>query len=158
VTRTDFTNEQWQLLRSVPWTVALAVMDADTVHSSEVRSEISAALDEIKSGIEFDGHRSLTQQVAEDLVEHHAREPWPPRPGLTETVALEELRIVNQILDQVASEEEARDFRLWLTHIAERVAEASREGFLGGPSHRRVSVAEMATIDRIRLILGLTDA
>lgn len=158
MSRTEFTDEQWQLLRSVPWTVALAVMDADTVHSTEVQKEIAAAIEEIESGTELDGHRSLTQQIAEELIEHHAREPWPPRPGLTETVALEELRVVTAILDEVATEEEARDFRLWLAHVAERVAEASREGLFGGPSHRPVSDAEMATLDRIGLILGLTDA
>ena len=61
---------------------------------------------------------------------------------------------VGQILDAKAPDEAAA-FKVWLTHIAEKVAEASSEGGFLGLGGITVTDAEKATIAELAKALGV---
>ena len=76
-------------------------------------------------------------------------ENWKPR-------ALEGLSGVMAILAAKATDVEMAAFKEWLLYVAEKTAEASKEGALGlvGP---RVSDKEQAALDEIRQALDMSD-
>jgi hypothetical protein len=66
---------------------------------------------------------------------------------------LDNVRQAVSVLRMKASDEEVEEYRKFILRLAERVAEARKEGFMG-LSGERVSDAERAAISRIEAALG----
>ena len=70
--------------------------------------------------------------------------------------ALDACRTLATIMDRKASRDEADGVKRWLVMIAQRVAEAAKEGGFLGVGGTRVSRAEVAAIRDVASALGVT--
>jgi hypothetical protein len=146
--KADFAPEEWELVLQGPPSAGLIVATAQ--RGGVLRESVSIAkayvearqhhgeselLDEIvasKPEIDHTRHRSI-----EELKEH----------------GLQHLRDAVALLEQKATAEEVDEYRQFVLNLAEKVANAHREGPLG-VSGERVSDAERAAIDEIAEALG----
>jgi hypothetical protein len=146
--KADFTPEEWKLVAEGPPSAGMLVITAQRGGSiresfsmakayTEARQEHGASqlLDEIVSAkpeVDRSRHASL-EELKADFLQH-----------LRDAVAL---------LEQKATPEELDDYRRFVLTVANRAAEAHREGFLG-VSGERVSDAERQAISEIADALG----
>jgi hypothetical protein len=158
-TQADYTEEEWRVLRRAPLVAGLAISLADPGGPIEVSKETLAALKAARTPPSDD---ELLVAVSKDLDEQIRGQEKPledlqirGRTARKQVVA--ELRVVNGILDEKATPEEAASFRLWLVQAAQGTAEAAREGGFLGVGTTRVSKGEMAMLDTIREILGVPE-
>lgn len=145
--KADFTDEEWKVLLEAPPSAGLIVVASDRGGSikesfsmakayTEARGQHgeSELLDEIVSTKpEMDRTRSSS---VEELKQHN----------------LDNLREAMDLMKAKATEREAEDYRRFIVGLAEKVADARREGFLG-LSGERVSDAERAAITEIEAAL-----
>jgi hypothetical protein len=146
--KSDFSPEEWKTVLEGPPSAGLMVAAAQrggTFRESfsiaksyaEARKQAgeSQLLDEITAAKpEIDHTRFHT---ADELKQH----------------CLENLRQSLGVLEAKATAEEIAEYKEFIKSVAEHVAEAHREGFLG-LSGERVSDAERAAIDEISAALG----
>jgi hypothetical protein len=152
--KTTFTAEEWRRLLQSPMIAAMAVTAADPSGLWGTLKEglaASSALAEAKADA---GANELIRAVVADFESPEAR--TVARDGLREKFAgskpeemkasaVEELHEISGLLDAKAPED-ATAFKSWLQAIAERVADASKEGGFLGFGGVQVSDAEKATL------------
>jgi hypothetical protein len=146
--KADFTDEEWKLVLEAPPSAGLIVIASDRGGSvresfsmakayTEARKEHgeSELLDEIVNAKpEMDHTRFKSQEELKEASLRH----------LTDAVAL---------LKEKATPEELEEYKKFIVVLANRVAEARKEGFLG-LSGERVSDAERTAIGEIEAALG----
>ncbi len=148
--KADFNAEEWELLLEAPPAAGLLVVMSDRGGGikesfsmakaySEAREQHGASqlLDDIVSAkpeIDRERHGS-----AEELKQHN----------------LEKLRAAIVLLKDRAEAGEVEEYRAFVISLAEKVANARREGFMG-LSGERVSDDERAAIGEIAAALGLS--
>jgi hypothetical protein len=144
----DFTEEEWKLLREAPTSAGMLVIQAD--RGGVIRETFSMAK------AYTDARRDHgASQLLDDLV---AEKPEVDR---NRVASAEQLRdnLLQHISDAVtlltakATPEELSEYRRFLTNVANRVAEAHREGFMG-MSGERVSDAERQALADIATAAG----
>jgi hypothetical protein len=150
--RTDFTREEWHVLRDGPPSAALLVAAAQpggTVRESLALAEAYA----LERGDRRHG------QLLDEIVS------WTPEVGRMRYRSVDELRerCTQNLRDAVAvlreraTPEEVDEYRHFVLGLAERVAHAHGDGFLGR-SDPRVSHAERGAVEGIADALGGADA
>jgi hypothetical protein len=146
--KADFSEEEWKQILEAPPSAGLIVIASDRGGSiresfsmakayTEARKEHgeSELLDEIASAKpEMDRTRAHSQ---EELKEH----------------SLQNIREAVELLKAKATDEEVDEYKKFIVGLANRVAEARKEGFLG-LSGERVSEDERAAIAEIETALG----
>jgi hypothetical protein len=148
--KADFTEEEWTQVLQGPPSAGMIVVTAQRGGTfresigmakaySAARSEHgdSQLLDEIASTKPEIDHTRY--HSAEELKEH----------------GLQHLRDGVAVLDAKATSEEVDEYKRFVITLAQRVAEAHKEGFLG-MSGERVSDAERAAVEEIAATLGTT--
>lgn len=162
-TKASFTSEQWQKLLESPILAATAVTAADPSGLFGLVKEgfaASRALAEAKADA---GSSELLKAVIADLETAEGRDGT--RASLKATLgggqagdvkahAIASLRQAAALLDAKAPEDAAA-FKAWPAAIAEKVAEASKEGGFLGFGGVQVSDAEKATLAEIDAALGV---
>ena len=161
--KTSFTPEEWQQVLQGVMMSSMAVSAADPSGLWGMLKEGFAnagALADIKSK---GTSNELIKAIVDDFGTSEGRSAT--RDGLKEKFAgakapdiralsVESLSELSALLDTKAPED-APEVKAWLRDIAQRVAEASKEGgflFFGG---ERVSEAERATLDEISTALNI---
>ena len=161
--KTTFTPEEWQQLLEGVMMSGMAISAADPSGLWGMLKEgfaSAGALADIKAK---GGSNELIKAIVDDFGTSEGRSI--SRDGLKETFSgakapeiktrsIESLRQLSVLLDAKAPED-AGEVKAWLRDIAQRVAEASKEGgflFFGG---ERVSEAERATLDEISSTLNV---
>ena len=166
-TKTDYTDDEWGLIVAAPGIAGLAVVASDShmagtssefdalVHATKdlpipedaedlvlaVRAEIREEDAAAAADIEYMGDSGADADAEAELLDDPVER------------AAQQLGRVAAILDERADSEEAAAFKVWLLQIADAVANASTEGFLGiGPP--QVSGKESAALSRIAEALG----
>jgi len=146
--KADFTEEEWKTILEAPPSAGLVVILSDrggsireTFSMAKVYTEArqqhgdSELLDEISAAKpEMDRSRAGSP---EELKQHN----------------LDNIRKAVSLLKTKARDEEVEEYRKFVLGLAERVAEARKEGFLG-LSGERVSDAERAAIGEVEAALG----
>jgi hypothetical protein len=162
-TKASFTPEEWdQLLRSAVL-AGMAVAAAEPSDVWGLIKESLAAGDALAEARADTGANRLVGAVAADLAT--AEGQTTARDGLRANLAgseasdvkgrtITELRLVAALLDAKAPED-APAFKAWLLRIAERVAEASKEGGFLGFGGVQVSEAEKSTLAEISAALNV---
>src|SRR5580698_4329478 len=131
--KTDFSVDEWDLLRSSPLMASLAVVAASPSGPIGLVQESTAAG---KMIIQAAGSAQtpLLKELGEDL-QARMSIPKPPQgatPAQVQGAAVEILKRTSDLLGQKATPEEAAEFKQWLAKVAQATAEASKEGgFLG---------------------------
>jgi hypothetical protein len=147
--KSDFTAEQWKLVLEGPPTAGLLVVTAQRGGSFRETISMAKAYTEARK---HHGESELLDEIVStkpevDRTRFHSAEELREH-------GLQHLRDAVALLDQKAAPEEVEDYKRFTLNLAERVASAHREGFLG-LSGERVSGAEQAAIDEIAATLGV---
>jgi len=162
--RSSFTAEEWQELLVSPMLAAMAVTAADPSGLFGLVKEgfaASRALAEAKADASAD---ALIKAVVAEFETSEGRTAARDRlkaqfagsqAADLKPKAIEALREVAKLLDAKAPEDAAA-FKTWLRAIAQRVAEAAKEGGFLGFGGVQVSAAEQATLAEIAAALSLT--
>jgi len=157
LTKDDFAADDWHLIVSAPSLVGLAVSAASPSGPLGVVKEMLAVGMSIMDLAAQRPDNELIQAVVDDI---RHRESEMPRPETgagfddAKAWALNELGKISQLLPADEESVEAFEFRGWLVAIADRVAEASKEGGFFGIGGEKVSEAEESAIDEVAGALG----
>jgi hypothetical protein len=165
-TKTDFSADEWKLVLKAPLMAGLAVVAASPSGPLGVLREMFAVgkfLAETKTRMEAVGGPSteLLRELASDLASPDARiqtdvgELRGLSPEQLRAHALEACRAVAALVDRKTSPEEAQEVKRWLVSIAQRTAEAAKEGGFLGFGGTKVSSAEADTIREVTRALGV---
>jgi hypothetical protein len=151
--KSDFTVEQWDLLREVPYYAGLMVVAASPSGPIGVYKE-SSAIGEMIQDSAKSAESELMRALAADWTDA-VRVPkvTVTTPDEARSKALQNLREASQLLSQKATEAEAEEMKTWLKSLAKRVSEAAKEGGFLGIGGVVVSPEEAAALDQIEVAL-----
>ncbi|HXL08995.1 MAG TPA: hypothetical protein VN966_02125 [Candidatus Bathyarchaeia archaeon] len=159
-TKADFTADEWNQIQRAPFMAGLAVVAASPSGPFGVVKELFAVgkmLGEVKSqGTSNDLIKALVADIeagAKDL--SAPAELKGKTPEQVKSYAIESLRQVAALIDKKTKPDEAQGFKQWLVSVAQKVAEAAKEGGFLGFGGTRVSEEEAATIKELSTILGV---
>jgi hypothetical protein len=164
-TKSDFSADEWKLVLRAPMMAGLAVVAASPSGPLGVLREMFAVgklLAETKTrGEGLGGPSELLRALVSDLASPDVRtqvdagELRGLPPEQLRAHALDACRTVAGLVDRKAAPEEAQEVKRWLVSIAERTAEAAKEGGMLGFGGTRVSDAEAGTIREVARALGI---
>ena len=152
-TKTDFTPEEWETLRNAPYLAAAAVMVAgrsgifgsikeafvtaqtfyESVSSESPLIKALSAQDEVK----------LSQEFVSNQVSFREADQAPEK---LRSLAVEKCQAAVGLLTQKGGAGEAESYKRWVMDIAEKVANAAKEGAFFGLGGERVSDAEKVVL------------
>jgi hypothetical protein len=147
-TRKDYTTDEWLRIKEAAFSAGLTTSLVDLSllgYGREVKS-LAESLGEARTAFAPNELiQSILDSLAEDekaieagqhVPETHDNEPYTE--DTTEIVAreLKKIRQATNIVDQKAPAQEAAEYRRFLYRLAEKVALASGEGFLGVSKHK----------------------
>ena len=141
--KTDYTDEEWSLLIEGPTSAGLLVIQAD--RGGTIRESFSMAKAYADARKEHGASQLLDDVTSEKPEVDRTR--FESAEDLR-TSLLQHIRDAVSLLQEKATPEEVDDYRRFLMNVANRVAEAHREGFMG-MSGERVSEAEQQAVDEI---------
>jgi hypothetical protein len=146
--KSDFTADEWDLVLGGPPSAGILVAMAQRGGSFRESFSIAKAYTEARKQ---HGDSQLLDEIAAtkpeiDHTRYHSVEEL-------EQAALAKIREAVATVESKATPEEAEEYRRFIVGLAERVAEARKEGFLG-MSGERVSEAEQEAIKKIREAAG----
>jgi hypothetical protein len=146
--KTDFTEQEWKEVLEGPTSAGLLVIGSD--RGGSIRETFSMARAYSDARQQHGASELLDDLVASkpEIDRTRVRSPEELREN-----SLKNIREAVALLEGKASEEEVAEYRKFILNLAERVAEARKEGFLG-LSGERVSDAERAAIAEIQTALG----
>jgi hypothetical protein len=162
--KASFTADEWKQLLESPMLAGMAVTAADPSGLWGLIKEgfaASGALTQVKADA---GSNALIKAVAADFETSEGRSAARDRlkakfaggkSGDLKPKAIDGLRQVSALLEAKAPDD-APAFKAWLRAIAQRVAEAAKEGGFLGFGGVQVSDAEKATLAEISGALKLT--
>jgi hypothetical protein len=159
-TKADFTVDEWTQIQRAPFMAGLAVVAASPSGPFGVVKELFAVgrmLGAVKTqGTSNDLIKALVADIeagAKDL--SAPAELKGKTPEQVKTYAIESLRQVAALIDKKTKPDEAQGFKQWLVSVAQKVAEAAKEGGFLGFGGTQVSEQEAATIKELSTALGV---
>jgi hypothetical protein len=161
--KADFSDEEWTRLKRAPFVAGMAISLADPGGPIEAIKESAAALKVVRDA-QSSGRGDLVDALAGEVVAEAQQRKNPlsgfkPTRGAGAAVdILDELRDVNGIVTQKATDEEAAEVRRWLLDAAQASADAAKEGGFLGFHAERVSEGEQRMLDRLREVLAPAEA
>ena len=161
-TKTDYSDEEWQLLIDVPTLSGLAVMMSGKSGLGTMKEAISLTQGILDGAKEYPNVELIGAIVDARLKggEKSSAETFANNPyqglGIEKfmTTVSEKCRAASELLARKATPEEASAFRAWVLSIADDVSKAAREGGFLGFGGTQVSVEEVEAIDRIKSALA----
>jgi hypothetical protein len=144
----DFTEQEWKLVLQGPPSAGMMVITAQRGGSLKESFSIAKAYGDARKE---HGESELLDAIAAskpeiDRTRYHSAEELKEN-------GLRHLREAVELLNQKAEPSEVEQYKRFVITLAQRVAEAHKEGFLG-LSGERVSEAERAAIEEIAEALG----
>jgi hypothetical protein len=146
--KADFNEEEWKQVLQGPPSAGLIVITAQRGGSIRESFSMAKAYTEARKA---HGDSELLDTIATEKPElDHTRFHSPEE---LKEACLGHLRDAVALLESKATEEEVEEYKHFVVGLAERVAEAHKEGFLG-LSGERVSDSERAAVEEIASTLG----
>jgi hypothetical protein len=147
--QSDFTEDEWKLVLQGPTSAGLIVIAAQ--RGGSIRESFSMA-NSYAEARKAEGESQLLDEIA-------AAKPEVDRggihsPGELKLHGIQHLRDAVELLEQKASPDEVDAYKRFVVELAQRVAEAHREGFMGMTGDR-VSDAERAAVEEIAQTVGV---
>ena len=154
-----FTPAEWRGLLKAPMLAAYAVAGAAPSRRDDFVREMAAVAEGVVEGERRAAGDSLLGAVIADIVADAEDE----NRGRTEKVspdevkgrALEACRAAAAALETKVSPDEAYEYKRWVLVVAEKVAEAAKEGGVFGFGGEQVSGGEVATINELGEAIGI---
>jgi hypothetical protein len=148
-TKEDFTDEEWELLRETPPGVGMVVIASD--RGGMVRESFSMAKAYAEARKQPGASELLDELVAAKPDMDHSR--YQSKEEMVEA-ALQRATDALALIGEKGTADDVEQFRAFLWSVAEHVANARKEGFMG-LTGERVSDAEEAALERIKTALGI---
>jgi hypothetical protein len=146
--KSDFTDEEWEVLLEAPPAAGLLVITSDRGGSVRETFSMAKAYTEAR---QQHGESELLDEIVSAKPEIDRTRAHSPEE--LKANSLEHLQNAIALLKDKASPEEVDEYRRFIVGLANRVAEARKEGFMG-LSGERVSDAEQAAIGEIETALA----
>jgi hypothetical protein len=146
--KSDFTEEEWKTVLEAPPSAGLIVIASD--RGGSIRESFSMAKAYTEARKEHGESQLLDELVTAKPEMDHTRFHSPEE---LKEASLKHLRDAVELLKAKATSEELEEYKKFIVGLANRVAEARKEGFLG-LSGERVSGDETAAIQEIEAALG----
>ena len=148
-----FKPEEWKNLIGLPMLAAYAVAGAAPSGQDDFIREMAGAAQGIIENERTARESSLLSEVIADIMANADDD----QRGQTEKVSVNDIkqrvlaksREVAGILDSRVTSEDAYDYKRFVLVVAERVAEAAKEGGLFGFGGEQISSSEVAEINEI---------
>jgi hypothetical protein len=160
-TKTDYSADEWRLCLKAPLMAGLAVVAASPSGPLGVLREMFAVGKLVTETRAQGGSNELLRALVSELGGPDARghiDAAELRGLPTEQLrahALEACRSFAALVDRKASREEADGVKRWLVGIAQRTAEAAKEGGFLGFGGTSVSQAETTAVQDVARTLGV---
>ena len=161
LTKTDFTAEEWSVIRRAPFMAGLVVVAASPSGPFGVVKEMFA-VGKTLADVKLHGASSdLVKAVVADLETAEERQQSTPAelqgktPDQVRTAAIEACLRAAAIVEKKAKPDEAQAFKQWLVSVGQKVAEAAKEGGILGFGGTRVSEQETLALKDLTSILGV---
>ena len=146
--KADFSPEEWEVVLTGPPSAGMIVITAQRGGTFRESFSMAKAYGEARKQ---HGESELLDEIASTKPEiDHTRYHSPEE---LKEHGLQHLRDAIELLERKATPEEVDQYRRFVVTLANRVAEAHREGFLG-LSGERVSEAEQTAVAEIAEALG----
>src|SRR5262245_34104547 len=146
--KADFTDEEWKTVLEAPPSAGFIVILSD--RGGSVRETFSMAKAYTEARRQHGESQLLDEVVAAKPAMDHTRAGSPEE---LKQHNLDNIRQAVALLRAKATDQEVDEYRKFILGLAEHVAEARKEGFLG-LSGERVSDAERAAIGEIESALA----
>jgi len=146
--KADFTEDEWKLVLEAPPSAGLIVIASD--RGGSVRETFSMAKAYTESRKEHGESELLDEIVSAKPEMDHTRYHSPEE---LKEASLGHIRDAVALLKEKAAPEEVDEYKKFIVALANRVAEARKEGFLG-LSGERVSDDERSAIGEVEAALG----
>jgi hypothetical protein len=146
--KSDFTEEEWKTVLEAPPSAGLLVIASD--RGGSVRESFSMAKAYTEARREHGDSQLLDELVNAKPEMDHTRYHSPDE---LKEGTLKHITDAVELLKAKATPEELEEYKKFIVGLANRVAEARKEGFLG-LSGERVSGDETAAIQEIEAALG----
>jgi hypothetical protein len=146
--KADFSEQEWKQVLEGPTSAGLVVIASD--RGGSIRETFSMAKSYAEARQQHGESELLDEIVAAKPEMDRTRAGSPEE---LKQHALQNITEAIEILRGKATDEEVVEYRKFVLGLAERVAEARKEGFLG-LSGERVSDAERAAIAEVESALG----
>src|SRR5215470_4470848 len=158
-TKADFTADEWKQIQRAPFMAGLAVVAASPSGPFGVVKEMFAVgkmLGEVKTqGSSNELIKALVGDIEAGAKDASAPEELKGKtPDEVKSYAIGSLRQVAALLEKKAKFDEAQGFNQWLVSVAQKVAEAAKEGGFLGFGGTQVSEQEAATIKELSSAVG----
>ncbi len=146
--KADFSADEWEVVLKGPPSAGMIVVTAQRGGTFRESFSMAKAYAEARKQ---HGDSQLLDEIAAtkpeiDRARYHSAEELKDH-------GLQHLREAVELLEQKATPEEVEEYRRFVLTLANRVADAHKEGFLG-LSGERVSEAERAAVAEIAEALG----
>jgi len=161
ITKNDFAAADWSTLRDTPYLVGLATLSAGSSGLGTIKESVAIAQGIAENqASNFPIIRDLTSGAEMEAAQGSLRGLLGVNQGMPSTdnlqrIALEKVRTSVSLLTSKATAEEVDDYRRLLYGLAEKVANAAREGGILGFGGTQVSEGEQAFLDDLRNTLQL---
>jgi hypothetical protein len=161
LTKSDFTAEDWSVIRRAPFMAGLVVVAASPSGPFGVIKEMFA-VGKTLADVKLHGASSdLVKAVVADLETAEARQQSMPAelqgktPDEVRTAALDACRQAAAVVQRKAKPDETLAFTEWLVSVGHRVAEAAKEGGVLGFGGTRVSEQETSALRDLTAALSV---
>jgi hypothetical protein len=146
--KSDFTEDEWKLVLEAPPSAGLIVIASD--RGGSVRESFSMAKAYTEARKDHGDSELLDEIVSAKPEMDHTRFKSPEE---LKEASLGHVRDAVALLKEKATPEEVEEYKKFIVGLANRVAEARKEGFLG-LSGERVSEDERSAIGEVEAALG----
>jgi hypothetical protein len=146
--KADFTDDEWKLVLEAPPSAGMIVIASD--RGGSIRESFSMAKAYTEARKEHGESELLDEIVTAKPEMDHTRFKTPEE---LKQASLEHLTDAVELLKAKATPEELDEYKKFIVGLANRVAEARKEGFMG-LSGERVSDDEHSAIAEIEAALG----
>ena len=157
----EYTQEEWKSILAAPYQAAMLIVVSD--FNLNFFSELSAMMQSVMASVE--GSKSeFIREAATELTKKENQEVIKPEleklQGEKDPASLKGAMLdnVRNAVDTVSgkSEDDGRTYSEWLLYLAQKTADASREGGFLGIGAVRVSEQEQAALDELAQVLGVS--
>ena len=161
-TKTDFTPEEWETLRNAPYLAAAAVMVAgrsgligsikEAFITAQAFYESASSESPLIKALSAPDEVKLSQDFVSDQVSFREAAQAPEK---LHSLAVEKCQAAVALLNQKGGAGEAESYKHWVMDIAQKVANAAKEGAFFGLGGERVSDAEKAVLTDLTAALHI---
>ena len=153
-----FSADEWNDLTNAPIAAGLYLSSGEP-HPFHMLEDLKAMSKEVRNAAEEFHSNPLIKQILEEKLGTERYDIIPPRgqaiqdKPLTPNDLLETIRRARAAVDRMPGQD-ADEYRLWVITIAQKVAEASKEGGFLGIGGKRVTADETVALKEIAEAIG----